>query len=577
LCSENTAEALPLIKKVLQQRRRAKAHKQSTLKEMNFGLRADEGDPRTRRHISHALMMLIRGIPLHNLESHPYMNAMADVAGCGCRGANNCNSCSLPKPQKMKNIQDFIFRCICEAMRKRLAEISSVSLTADGWSDQRRNKYFAVTAHWVDDNWESQKLSLGLELLEECTGAALAASLQHFVEKFAKESAILIAAITTDNEAAMKLAAREFFGTDADRLSCFAHTLQLVVSAVLTHDSHAQPIMAVVAKLRRICSSIRNSSKAQLVRDVSALLEASQSQLLLPSPTRWDSVFMMVCRYLDCHAAVDAVLQQEGQERFTHQELSWLGALKVAFVQFEKATRATEGELYVTIASIPKWILQIEDSIARDQGDTAEISFVKSLLREHMTERCEQFCEVTDVNVALPILAAALHPKHCNYLSAFLSEEQLDVVWERVHAEALKLSLGDEDDDNENRRKRARMRRMVRIEVEGSREAIAEYCESVAEEERTLKGFWDGEGATYPHIREAAKMILGIPATSAPSERDFSRAGFVDRRAHFNCDRIELAVVVRQNAFLLGNSFSAQVDTICQLFGHYTSDDVTDD
>jgi hypothetical protein len=81
-----------------------------------------------------------------------------------------------------------------------------------------------------------------------------------------KGQQILVAFVTTDREAAMKLGVTLFLETD-DRSDCFAHVIQSCVKLLLT-KSHAEDgctidCPALVAKVRKAVAKVRNSSKVQ--------------------------------------------------------------------------------------------------------------------------------------------------------------------------------------------------------------------------------------------------------------------------------------------------------------------------
>ena len=61
---------------------------------------------------------------------------------------------------------------------------------------------------------------------------------------------------------------------------------------------------------------------------------------------------------------------------------------------------------------------------------------------------------------------------------------------------------------------------------------IQEYfneCESLTEDELVTKYFWKNHQKIWPELASFAKMILTIPATSAPVERIFSVGGAILR------------------------------------------------
>ena len=65
--------------------------------------------------------------------------------------------------------------------------------------------------------------------------------------------------------------------------------------------------------------------------------------------------------------------------------------------------------------------------------------------------------------------------------------------------------------------------------------------------------YWSSKSVSYPHIHDVAVNILSIPATSASSERIFSRASFLlGRKRHNLSDRkLEMEVMFKANMHFL--------------------------
>jgi hypothetical protein len=51
-------------------------------------------------------------------------------------------------------------------MNSVLPASSSVSLTSDIWSDNAKEDYISIVAHYVSANWELQKRVVGFRLIE---------------------------------------------------------------------------------------------------------------------------------------------------------------------------------------------------------------------------------------------------------------------------------------------------------------------------------------------------------------------------------------------------------------------------
>lgn len=73
------------------------------------------------------------------------------------------------------------------------------------------------------------------------------------------------------------------------------------------------------------------------------------------------------------------------------------------------------------------------------------------------------------------------------------------------------------------------------------KDEIQSYIHGVPGDSSDLFGWWRQQERRFPKLRRVAQMILGIPATSAPSERVFSTAGCVisARRSNISPENVD--------------------------------------
>jgi hypothetical protein len=101
---------------------------------------------------------------------------------------------------------------------------------------------------------------------------------------------------------------------------------------------------------------------ADIVKNVASLQKKALSEpfnrLLAPVDTRWSSVQIMLQRFLPLRKFVNEVFEEEGLQElcFSDREVEVLEAMEEVLEPFAEVTRQCEGEKYVTIASIPKWV-----------------------------------------------------------------------------------------------------------------------------------------------------------------------------------------------------------------------------
>lgn len=67
---------------------------------------------------------------------------------------------------------------------------------------------------------------------------------------------------------------------------------------------------------------------------------------------------------------------------------------------------------------------------------------------------------------------------------------------------------------------------------------------------KDLLQWWKTHSTSLPKLSAIAKKVLCIPASSAASERNFSRAGLIvtDRRSHIDPDHVNNLLMIRNSA-----------------------------
>lgn len=131
--------------------------------------------------------------------------------------------------------------CVAEAVRKRLRRRWSsqpfVSATFDDWTNTRGEHMLGVTLHGLESDEESARLVSDLvavtPVVGSRTGEKVAQWVNAVVDEYTSED-VLLAATVADGAANEQLAGQFINGEDAlNSLTCFSHTLELVVKAGL--------------------------------------------------------------------------------------------------------------------------------------------------------------------------------------------------------------------------------------------------------------------------------------------------------------------------------------------------------
>jgi hypothetical protein len=289
--------------------------------------------------------------------------------------------------------------CMAEDVRQqitdRLVHVRSVNLTLDIWSDRRMRSYLGITAHYVLSSSEKPELSSSVLACSRFsgshTGERIAAELESILDLYDIKQKIDY--IITDNAANMKKALtivlynmddasndgsaddeahdpeaaidnpemwQDVDETDQhviletvnasckrERLSCFEHTLHLVVGDGL---KDTKCVSSALAKCCKISIMIHTSSLFS-----TAFEQAFGPNKSIPAAivTRWNSTLRQIKSLisLDMKQLCD-VLEAQGQKHlvFLAREWAQLNELVDLLDPFLEATYLTEGDKVVTIS-----------------------------------------------------------------------------------------------------------------------------------------------------------------------------------------------------------------------------------
>lgn len=92
---------------------------------------------------------------------------------------------------------------------------------------------------------------------------------------------------------------------------------------------------------------------------------------------------------------------------------------------------------------------------------------------------------------------------------------------------------------------------LQRPEIPQTTDEVTRYIErSVPEDVQQVLHWWSIHRHSFPRLSKVARRIMNIPASSATSERCFSRAGLVitDRRSRIDPDHVNDILFINYNA-----------------------------
>ncbi|XP_033487832.1 E3 SUMO-protein ligase ZBED1-like isoform X6 [Epinephelus lanceolatus] len=183
---------------------------------------------------------------------------------------------------------------------KELLQVSEAAVTCDWWTSFAQDRYLTVTLHFIIKGQMRHKVLRTKPVYDVQADTAVAEQIGGILEEFGVRDKVV--AVTVDNGSSMDVAIKK---SQFRKLGCFAQILSLAAQKVyfsITVTRWASRIRAVVVWIKR-------SSTAQTVlREKQQLLNLPQHYLVLDVRTRWGSFYLMIERFAEQYAAIQATI-----------------------------------------------------------------------------------------------------------------------------------------------------------------------------------------------------------------------------------------------------------------------------
>uniref|UniRef100_A0A914HH31 HAT C-terminal dimerisation domain-containing protein n=1 Tax=Globodera rostochiensis TaxID=31243 RepID=A0A914HH31_GLORO len=159
---------------------------------------------------------------------------------------------------------------VCSRIKSGVSN-SFYAITSDGWSQPTKSPQLqSVTIHWIDNKFGRNDNVLASFPMDEFrhTGEILAEKITNCLETH---------------------------GLNTENFQCCAHFLNLVVNDSLK----AECLSEVIGKVKEWTKESRKHKTKECLRRHQEQLNVSKKQLVMPVPTRWNSVFRMLSAFLE--------------------------------------------------------------------------------------------------------------------------------------------------------------------------------------------------------------------------------------------------------------------------------------
>ena len=247
-----------------------------------------------------------------------------------------------------------------------------------------------------------------------------------------------VSAIVHDNGSNMVAAAKKLETLHGwSSVRCVAHTIQLVVNAVLKSAS----ISDTLTSARRVVEYFKRSALA------TSMLHAKQEQMSEPDhqmimdvSTHWNSTLYMIAWLLEQRWPVSAVLSDRSQKCQNLSETQWemLSTLKSLLEPFETATVFISGDKYITASAVVSVIQALRAKMEPAPDDMEYVKQLKEIASRQLIDRWPlELHQITGDNrklFSVVLKSAALDPR---FKFSCLSPETARFIRLELAAEAL--------------------------------------------------------------------------------------------------------------------------------------------
>lgn len=171
--------------------------------------------------------------------------------------------------------------------------------------------------------------------------------------------------------------------SSGERLSCFAHSLQLVVNDGM---KEVRAISRTIAKTSRFTTLLHSSS--QFKEKFEAMFDSNKT-IPAANTTRWNSTFKQVqaLTALD-HKSLNEMCSKDYENvMFSAREWNQLKELSAVLAPFSEATDQTEGDKSVTISMVVPTVLDLNTHLLKMEDTRMQCRPLVKALRQSLVKR----------------------------------------------------------------------------------------------------------------------------------------------------------------------------------------------
>jgi hypothetical protein len=416
---------------------------------------------------------------------------------------------------------------------------SKVSLTTDLWTSSKERPYIAITAHFVDQNYEQKCLLIDFSNIQyPHTGLQIKNSLEGALNRYGIFDKLT--SVTADNAPNNGIALDLLESSKADHfpnfydtfhIRCFAHVINLVVqNGILELKSELEGIRTFLKFLKT------SPKQLQLLQTAAKTLSVNFISLKRDINIRWNSTFDITRILSMKDVLIYASVREESFAKYKFSDNIWqkLEQILNFLKEFKEATDLISGKTYASICTvIPIFDLLMSHIEKHLDSDLENVKRCAERMQSKLLEYKDKL--INDISIFAVILDPRL--KH-NYF-----EDYEKNYYNMVKDKFIK-KFNDNYNGNGNIRenvsesevsKSLHSRIFKKSKKEVDVNEVNRYFEyPIANQEEDPIKWWFKFKDDFPNLSKFAFDILSIPASSVPCEQVFSKSGDLIKRKRFS-------------------------------------------
>lgn len=272
-----------------------------------------------------------------------------------------------------------------------IAKADHIAITTDGWTSRATVSYNTITGHFIDSSWSMRNPVLQtLPMYESHTGVNIGTVLKEAMATWGIKGANV--PVVSDNASNMVIAVKE--SGLGPHIRCFAHTLNLGTQRGLKTDKVAR----LLGKVRRVVSFFHRSSvAANILKQKQKMLGLPIHKLLMDVPTRWNSSYDLLERFIEQQTAIIATMicpevrkSEKDLASFSDQEITQAEEAVEILAPIKKITTVMCDEKDPSISMLYPLKLRVLKFARPKEGDSTMAKELKAAIHKDMVGRYEE-------------------------------------------------------------------------------------------------------------------------------------------------------------------------------------------